>query len=215
MKNIQKKPEPRSLTQHRCNIHADYDNYPEKDELRDSLVTEQRGICCYCMQRIKPNSEDMKIEHWHSQDLYSHRQIDYSNLLGACLGGEGQVAKMHHCDTKKGNRDLTYNPANPLHDVEGSLHFLGDGTIESIDAQFDREINTVLNLNQSLLVKNRKAVLEALRQGLIQEKPSNADILRELKKWNGDNGEDLEPFCQVIVYYLRKKVNRMPPKTIK
>ncbi len=215
MKNIQKKPEPRSLTQHRCNIHADYDNYPEKNELRDSLVTEQRGICCYCMQRIRPNSEDMKIEHWYSQDLYPDRQIDYSNLLGACLGGEGQVAKMHHCDTKKGNRDLTYNPANPLHDVEGSLHFLGDGTIESIDAQFDREINTVLNLNQSLLVKNRKAVLESLRQGLIQKKPSNADILRELKKWNGDNGEDLEPFCQVIVYYLRKKVNRMPPKTIK
>ncbi len=215
MKNIQKKPEPRSLRQHRCNTYADYDNYPKKDDLRHSLASEQRGLCCYCMQRIRPSSQNMKIEHWQCQDLYSDKQIDYNNLLGACLGGEGQAPEIQHCDIKKGNLDLTYNPANPLHDVEGSLHFLGDGTIKSIDAQFDQEINTVLNLNQSLLVKNRKEVLEALRQGLIQKKHSDADIFRELKKWNGDNGGELEPFCQVIVYYLRKKINRMSPKKSK
>lgn len=52
MRNIRKGSEPASLTRHRCNTNSDYDNYPEKDELRESLVKEQRGICCYCMQRI-------------------------------------------------------------------------------------------------------------------------------------------------------------------
>lgn len=34
------------------------------------------------------------------------------------------------------------------------------------------------------------------------------DLRRELSKWNGDNGENLEPFCQVVVYYLRKKIDK-------
>jgi len=41
MRNIQKKTEPTSLTQHRCNTNSDYDNYAGKDDLRASLVSEQ------------------------------------------------------------------------------------------------------------------------------------------------------------------------------
>ena len=63
MRNIQKQSEPQSLTQHRCQSNADYDNYADKDDLRRSLVAEQKGICCYCMQRIRPTSQEMKIEH--------------------------------------------------------------------------------------------------------------------------------------------------------
>ena len=53
MRNIQKHPEPKSLTQHRCNINTDYDNYAEKDELRLSLVSEQQGICCYISDKLR------------------------------------------------------------------------------------------------------------------------------------------------------------------
>jgi uncharacterized protein (TIGR02646 family) len=208
MRNIQKHPEPKSLTQHRCNINTDYDNYAEKDDLRSSLVSEQQGICCYCMQRIYTDSESMKIEHWQSQDRYPHRQLEYKNLLGACRGGEGQKPTKQHCDTKKGNIDLTFNPADPAHDLESKIRFLGDGTVESRDIQFDREINEVLNLNEGTLVRNRKAVLAAFRQFLIQNNPSDSDLCRELSKWNGDNSENLEPFCQVVVYYLRKKIDK-------
>jgi hypothetical protein len=86
---------------------------------------------------------------------------------------------------------------------------LGDGKVKSDDLQFDREINEVLNLNKGALVSNRKGVLEAFRKGLIQKQPSDADIRKELRKWNGDNGEELDPFCQVVVYCLRKKIDRM------
>ena len=141
MRNIQKKSEPKSLTQHRANTNSDYDNYPQKQDLRDTLVGEQKGICCYCMQRIKAESKKMKIEHWQCQDRYPHQQLDYNNLLGACLGGEGQEPERQHCDTKKGNRDLLYNPANRFDDVESKLRFLRDGTIESDDPQFNQEIN--------------------------------------------------------------------------
>lgn len=52
---------------YRLKNFADYDNYPEKDELRTCLLTEQGHICCYCMQRI--SSDKMKIEHCQSQDI--------------------------------------------------------------------------------------------------------------------------------------------------
>lgn len=86
---------------------------------------------------------------------------------------------------------------------------MGDGTIAATDERCEREINEVLNLNQGTLTRNRKAVLEAFRQGLIQANPSDADLRKQLAQWNGDNGGDLAPFCQVVVYYLQKKIARM------
>ncbi|MEI6428789.1 MAG: retron system putative HNH endonuclease [Pseudanabaena sp. ELA607] len=209
MRNIQKVAEPRSLTQHRCNTNSNYENYAEKDDLRKSLVSEQRGICCYCMQRIRPNLDSMKIEHWQCQDKYPTQQLDYDNLLGACLGGKGKSKRDQHCDTSKGNDDISFNPADPLHDVESKLQFLGDGTIQSSDLQFNQEINDVLNLNSSLLTRNRKAVLITLQQSFMRGNPSKIAIEKELRKWNGDDGGDLEPFCQVVIYYLRKKLRKM------
>ncbi len=61
MRAITKNNEPTSLARHRCAAHADYDNYTDKDGLRQSLVTEQRGLCCYCLSRIRPLSDEMKI----------------------------------------------------------------------------------------------------------------------------------------------------------
>ena len=38
MRNIQKNAEPHSLTEHRHQAHADFDNYTDKDILRQHLV---------------------------------------------------------------------------------------------------------------------------------------------------------------------------------
>jgi uncharacterized protein (TIGR02646 family) len=127
MRTIEKGAEPRSLTEHRSAAYADYNNYQDKDTLRRSLVSEQVGLCCYCLSRIRPAMDAMKVEHWHCIDHSPAEQLDYTNLLGACMGSEGQPWKRQHCDTRKGNDDLSKNPANPAHRVEQSLHFLADG----------------------------------------------------------------------------------------
>lgn len=204
MRNIQKQAEPTSLTQHRCSQHTDYGDYREMDDLRLSLATEQQGICCYCLQRIRPNHTNMKVEHWQCQSKYPERQLVYANLLGACRGGEGRRPRDQHCDTKKGNSDLTYSPA--LHNVEARVRYLGDGTIESDDPQLDNELNDILNLNEGRLMRNRKGVLDAFRERLQKKGATNTDLQRELASWNGGGGGDLNPFCQVIVHYLKKKL---------
>ena len=123
MRMIKKEAEPPSLTKHRNNSHNDIDNYDydEKEKLRQSLVNEQRGLCCYCMRRIHPNRNSMKIEHWQSKAHHPDKQLDYKNLLGACLGGQGQPVPLQHCDTRKGDRVLKWNPADSSHSIEARI----------------------------------------------------------------------------------------------
>jgi uncharacterized protein (TIGR02646 family) len=103
---ITKRPEPPSLTAHRQTDYSDYDNYQHKDELRQALVTEQRGICCYCMSRIHNGHDTMRIEHWKPQSHFQSEELNYHNLLGACLGGDGLPRKLQHCDRRKGEDEI-------------------------------------------------------------------------------------------------------------
>src|SRR5262245_12369061 len=127
MRNILKSSELKSLETHRCSANASYDNYADKQNLRESLAAEQRGLCCYCMSRIVADPNKMKIEHWQSQTNFPDRQLEYPNLLGVCLGNEGKPFKLQHCDTRKGIRSLSMNPADPSHDVERVIHYDADG----------------------------------------------------------------------------------------
>lgn len=210
---IAKNSEPRSLTKHRATLHSGYDNYPAKDELRTSLVGEQRAICCYCMGRIRANRESMKIEHWQCQKKHPALQLDYANLLGACLGGEGKPKRLQHCDTRKGKAGLKWNPADPAHAIADRVGYLPDGTIESSDGEFCKQLNEVLNLNLQILKNNRKAVLDGLISWWKQEKARlkgpvpKATLERELAA-RLDSGE-LAPFSGVVVWWLSMRLRRM------
>lgn len=206
MRTIQKGSEPRSLTQHRKQADASYDNYADKDVLRQALVAEQRGLCCYCQSRIRATSDGMKIEHWQCQSDYPERQLDFSNMHGVCKGNEGQPIKNQHCDTRKGNNDLCFSVCDPAQPIENRIKFLGNGIIMADNANIDQQINDVLNLNQGILVANRKAVLEAFQQRL--QRGSRINPVRELPNWDGSQPGELPEFAQVVVYWLRKKQAR-------
>jgi len=94
MKYIKKQSEPLSLKQFRAIPGANYDDYMEKDELRQALGEEQGFICCYCMQRIK--LETMHIEHWKPRSLYPALSLDYKNLLAVCAGNAGNPQHLQH-----------------------------------------------------------------------------------------------------------------------
>jgi uncharacterized protein (TIGR02646 family) len=205
MRTIQKNGEPASLTAHRHQVHADYDNFADKDSLRQSLVTEQRGLCCYCQSRIRPDANSMKIEHWQCRAEYPARQLDYHNLLAACLGGHGRPEWEQHCDTRKGNEALCFCPADAAHPVERFIKFLGNGEIASDDHAINTALNDILNLNLGQLVSNRKAVLDAFKQRLGR---GNLNAVRELQKWDGTQPGDLPEYAQVMVFWLEKKIAR-------
>jgi uncharacterized protein (TIGR02646 family) len=208
MRAISKGQEPRSLTEHRNGQWCNYDNYQGKDDLRQALIIEQRGLCCYCMGRIRQDINHMKIEHWKCQVFFPQDQLNYTNLLGSCMGGEGQPQNLQCCDTRKKNLELKWNPAIPNHMIETRIKYGPDGLIRSDDPIFDDQLNEVLNLNLPVLKNNRKGVLDAVLEWWKKRKPMPPEnIEREIRRRDDSNGE-LQPYCQVAVWWLRKKLAR-------
>ena len=193
MKRIIKSQEPQSLTNYRSTIPADsknnkdnYNNYRNKDDLRKSLLTEQGHICCYCMQRI--SIDKMKIEHWKPQNIHPELQLDYNNLLGACKGGEGSPPQSQHCDTRKGDKQITINPLDNHKNCEDLIKYSTNGKIYSSDETINNELNEILNLNMQTLVINRREVLRIVIENLKTKYPKGtwtaAVLNKEIQKWN-------------------------------
>lgn len=210
MRAIAKGAEPVVLGQYRAVPGAVYDGgdfTPVKDTIREALLKEQGGLCAYCMQRIRAGT--MKVEHWHCRDKYGEESLDYRNMLGCCSGNEGQPRNNQHCDTRKGNDDISLNPANPAHHGRMNIRYEGDGTIRSDDPQVDQEINNTLNLNWYRLRRNRKAVVEAVIQALSSNPGSRtrSEVQRLIDFWNTPQTEGfLREYCGVAVYFLTKKL---------
>lgn len=209
MRQITKGSEPATLTQHRQQANADYDNYADKQGLRTRLHADQLALCCYCMRRIRNTADAMKIEHWNCQVNNTGDQLQYWNLLGACMGNQGQPHDAQHCDTYKADRALSRNPANAAHVVEATLRYMGDGRIESTDPQFDTELNQVLNLNLEYLKGNRKAVLNGFQDMLGKHGGlTDGQILGMLGDWTRATAGELHEYCGVVIYWLRKRLAR-------
>ena len=207
-----KGPEPTSLTRHRMTTHTDYDNYADKGTLRQMLVIEQRGLCCYCMGRIRRDS--MKVEHWRCQSRFPRDQLDYRNLLGACQGGEGQPRSRQHCDTRKGDNDLRWNPAEQSHQIEARIYYESDGGIRSHHADFDAQLEEVLNLNLPVLKTSRRRIRERVLDWWQRERrrvrgPVPREKFVKERERRVDGTGDLEPFCQVAVWWLDQRLKRM------
>lgn len=213
MRAITKATEPPSLSRYRATPGSNYADYRDKQTLREFLVREQRGLCCYCLCRIgagEPGTiPSMKIAHWHSQNLHAIEQLDYSNLLGACMGNQESPSNDQHCDTRQGNRDIKWNPANPEHRIENRIIYFADGRIGSSDTEFSQQIDKILNLNKGFPKTNRKLVLDSFKKALGRKELSRAELERWLRDWNGESDtSELQPYCQVVVYWLQKRLNR-------
>jgi uncharacterized protein (TIGR02646 family) len=216
MRQIIKRQEPDSLVNHRASANSSYDNYAGKDDLRKSLVEEQYGLCCYCMSRIRPDENEMKIEHWRSRSNHPELALHYSNLLGACTGNKGSIPKFQHCDTIKGDRDLVYNPANPDHRIETRFVFLGDGEIRATDSDMNDDL-AILQLNSVKKLKtNRKAVIDNFKQylGKCGGEPKAKDLDELEAAWTKETNGCRPEFYPVVLYFIRKKRRQLEQKQI-
>lgn len=219
MKQIVKIAEPNSLVQHRASQFANFDNIPlaTKEELRQNLLSEQGHICCYCMKRIPEHtSPHMKVEHFKCQDNFGALQLTYSNLFGACTGNEGQPKNLRTCDTKKGNADLTINMLSIAPICETLFKYNSEGEISSStdNAEINRQLNEVLNLNMQTLKDGRSEIyLEVQESVKLESKRTKKDkasfvkfLEQEKIKWLQRNDNKHRPYCSVAVYYLTKKI---------
>lgn len=212
--------QPNSLTRHSANVPADYDGLrdPAKRELRNSLVSEQGYICCYCMKRLASATEQyVKIEHFRDQRHFPELQLTYSNLFGACLGNEGMPGHLQTCDTRKADKELIINPTSLVPNCNDLFKYNAEGEISSIndDVAINRAINEVLNLNMQTLKEARSQVYLAVQEKVREESrrlktgPLKLGYLtKERDSWLAKSQGQFEPFCMVAVYYLNKKIKQ-------
>ncbi|MFS7385172.1 retron system putative HNH endonuclease [Rahnella inusitata] len=209
MREIKKRPEPRELTQYRSNGgHYNGPNFtPVKNAIRESLLREQGYLCAYCMARI--TLENMKVEHWACQANNSQLQLTYSNLLGCCMGGEGEKLENQTCDSRKGNKILKFNPSRAQDRITTLIKYNGQGKIYSTDEEFSTQINTVLNLNKIRLVENRSHILKSLRSELESKgRTCTRSEIRRLFDRNMalNSSGHLKAYCGLIEYYLSPRL---------
>ena len=201
MRYIEKGACPQGLTRYKRSVGACYYQIPstEKRELRTSLLQEQGYVCGYCGGGI--NEHNAVIEHIQCQARHPQLQLEYSNMICSCKGGQDRRSNNRqyplHCDASKGSRDISISPLNEdcnenfIYDDEGNIH-----PINLPDAETTIQI---LNLNNAKLKSRRNAAIDAFRY-LDDDIDWEAEInhLYSLKQ----DGKFVE-FCFVLEQYIR------------
>jgi uncharacterized protein (TIGR02646 family) len=211
MRSIRKGTEPPCLTKVRQQANATYDSLYDlcKQEVRLALCSEQGFLCCYCMQRIEPTPQHMKIEHFVPQTAGDNAlDLAWHNLLGACPGSEGKPRVAQHCDSRKADARLSFSPTDPH--LKEKLHFLANGRLEAPEyPAIQQEIDKILNLNCAQLQNNRKAAVDAFRFVLERERSRgwSSDFLnRKIAGIQSAKNGRLPEYVQVLVYWLEKQL---------
>lgn len=243
MLNIRKGKEPEKLGRYRNIEGADWDGpvskdgltFSEvKDEIRQALFKEQKGLCAYCMCRLGLTSAlDVKIEHFFPRAESSqnpelkYKNLEYSNLLLCCLGlhspdstsgnaithretlqNEGRRQFDYTCDSAKGDSVLKNlpNPAN--NDVQSHIRYTPDGRIETTDEGWNADINEILNLNCMSLVLARQRTKASFIKKYTPKIQQGTKGNKKTKKYYAKLLEDAEnivfPFHGIILDCLKK-----------
>lgn len=206
MRKILKQLEPREWTKHRLTPGAKYEAVPE---LRKALLEEQGYLCAYCMRRIPirdtNSNESTRIDHILSRTKHPELQLNYSNMVVCCPGA---ITSDFHCDKQKGENDITINLFED-HFFDTISYSSKDGRIKSSDAESDRQINELLNLNHALLKRNRLETLRGVILMLNRIGWTNSNIRHQIEIWNQkDQQGHYKPYNSIVVWFLKKKMEQ-------
>jgi uncharacterized protein (TIGR02646 family) len=208
MRLLQKASEPRELAEYRSMPDAHFDRLPTfvKNAIRQALVREQRGLCCYCMARVEPTAalsdHRMKIEHLVARSVDPDLALTWTNLLACCFGNDAKARTPKHCDTSKRDRVLTVSPFR-AEDI-ASLSYRENGEIQTSRAELAFDITSTLNLNLAELCNNRQVALRTLLQSIDLTHPTSRHAALRRCTTPDKKGE-LPPFAGALEWWLRQR----------
>ena len=209
MKYITKGDAPASLENYKQEDNASFDAmYKRQDvkiELRNSLIAEQGGLCCYCGGRIKADITS-KIEHLLPRSKYKDLQLEYSNLLCSCDGGEGErkgktksEKKNYplHSDAKKQDKIIEITPLDK--NCEQQFAYDEEGNIYGLSIEAWNTIK-ILGLDCKTLNNRRRS---AIRPYLDQNETNWDAVIQRLSEKH--DGKYL-PYCFAVTYYIKNNL---------
>ncbi len=201
--------------------------------LREQLYKEQRGLCCYCMQKIALNNST--IEHFLPQSIFSENEVDYFNLYLACLHSKGKSKTNYHCDIIKGNNLISkfigYSHHNQytgkvikcedlIQYTEGGFILPNKAGFKTIDkfyrnyssltSQEKELLSTIdgLNLNCPSLVNEREKFIKT--ETKFKPFIDSISDVSTLKKILGNYEKQTIAFAGVAIYFLKERLKQLP-----
>lgn len=195
-------------------IKAEYNNYDllnsdSKNKIKVALISEQKGLCAYCMMRIKESNST--IEHYiprNGEFGDNSLSLNYRNLFAVCNESRNAQHCNKHCDASKADMQLTINPCDKSH-IE-KICYRDDGEIYSEDSIFNNDLNNILKLNLPRLKNNRRTAYETYIKELTKHK--NGNWTKEYVQKALDNclsSDPQKPYVGIIIYKLNKRLRRI------
>ena len=175
-------------------IYQDLDNEENGPDiryrLRNELITEQKGLCCYCLSSIK--NRPSHNEHFLPQSKYPNKSLDYKNIFCSCNSKEtcGNIKK-----------DSSVQIVNPsVNNPESHFRYLANGKIEGTD-QIGKDTINILNLNHRSLMKSRETLLKQCKEMCAYT--SKEEVKKTYIDPNPNTGF-LPSYCGMVEYFMRE-----------
>lgn len=215
MKRIYKKDEPQEMLQWKRKFKNkngrmprysdlnEVENLPHKISLKNSLISEQGHICCYCCKPIK--TYNSHIEHIRSKERDEYRAIslEYENLLASCQGYHDREENCGHSKDNAFNEELFVSPLEE--NCESLFEFNDRGKIKAADGN-ERAAYTIeiLNLDTEQL---NAARTEAMWVSGAMDELTEDECQKLLDKFESvDEKGRYAGFSDAIVYQLKKQL---------
>lgn len=196
MKFIVKNQEPQSFANWKNlvndNWQPTYDDLSgqEKKDVKNALIAEQGGICCYCETIL--NYGDSHIEHLDPQSNNEAGRLDFNNMLCSCQQKLDKGEPLH-CGNSKGDEIIPITPL--MSDCESKFKYTYNGQILHIDEASELTIKH-LQLNIDKLNKLRESAIDSIlyldpvaKDVLLPEDESKQFVEKYLQKNNGRYNE--------------------------
>lgn len=218
MKYITKKSQPQELIAWIKNKSKDerkssrlrsYDDMPGdvRKAVKDSLILEQGGICCYTGRRI--TLETSHIEHLKPQaKCEKDEDVDYSNLLAAYPSSNASTECKYGAHIKKDWYD-EHQFVHPLRrDCEIRFRYHLNGKIGSSILNDEGVLATIqqLRLDHAELERMRESAIYTM---LFEEELSETQVERIMNAMDDrDGNNNFRPFCFVLKQACEKYLKR-------
>lgn len=215
MKTIYKNDEPQEILQWKSKFKNkngrvprysdlnEVENLSHKIFLKNSLISEQGHICCYCCKPI--DTKNSHIEHIRPKERDEYRAIslEYENLLASCQGYHDREENCGHSKDDVFNEELFVSPLEE--NCESLFEFSNRGKIKAVDGN-ERAGYTIelLNLDTEQL---NAARTEAMWVSGAMDELTEDECQKLLDKFeNVDERGRYAGFSDAIVYQLKKQL---------
>ncbi|MDQ7073625.1 MAG: retron system putative HNH endonuclease [Gammaproteobacteria bacterium] len=206
MKWVRKRSEPKIFTDWKALVseawQPSYANLGgvEKQAVKQALIQEQGGLCCYCERRL--SEADSHIEHFRPQSEPDVDPLDFANMLCSCQS-QLRRGEPRHCGNSKGawfEEGVLVSPLEP--ECEGRFSYRGDGGIKPMTSSDDAASETISHLALDIpkLRALRAAVIAPFLDDLTESEFQNFVTGYLQYDAQGQYGE----FWTVIKYLFRR-----------